>query len=77
MPKMKKKNTVVKVDIISDMPASQLQAPYFQWLFENGNNYGMTSCPSGKKTEIADLYEGLILLGHEKEIKYMLIRDEV
>ena len=53
------------------MPASQLKALYFQWLFENGNNYGMTSCPSGKK---ADRYEGLILLGHEKHsFRYRII----
>ena len=53
MPQMKKKKkTPVKVDIISDMPASQLQAPYFQWLFENGNNYGMTYVLAARKRKL-------------------------
>ena len=72
MPKMKK-NTPVKVEIIPDVPPSQLKALYCQWLFENGNIYGMTSCPSGKIAEITGRYGSLILLGHEKEVIYMLI----
>ena len=44
---------------------------YFQWLFENENNYGMTSCPSGKIAEIAG--RSFILLGHEKEVIYVHI----
>ena len=44
------------------MPASQLKALYFQWLFEIMINYGMTSCPRGKQAGIADRYEGLISL---------------
>lgn len=47
---------------MSVTPASQHKALYFQWLFKNRNNYGMTSCPRGKKAGIADRYEGLILL---------------
>ena len=37
----------------------------------------MTSCPSFKKAEIADRYGVLTLLEHEKEVKDMLIRDQV
>ena len=67
MPKMKK-NTPVQVEIIPDMLASRLKTPYFQWLFENENNYRMTSCPSGMISEITGRYGSLILLGHEKEV---------
>ena len=63
MPRMKK-STPVQVEIILNMLASQLKTLYFQWLFENENNYDMTSCPSGKKAVTADRYEGFILLGH-------------
>ena len=56
MPKMKKKlnkkNTPFQVEVIPDMLASQFKKLYFQWLFENENNYGMISCPSGKIAEI-------------------------
>ena len=67
MPKMKK-NTPVQVEIIPDMPVSRLKTPYFQWLFENENNYRMTSCPSGMIAEITGRYGSLILFGHEKEV---------
>ena len=37
---------------------------------------GVTSCPSCKKAEIAAHFGVLTLLGHEKEVKDMLIRDQ-
>ena len=37
----------------------------------------MTSCPSCTKAEIAARFGVLTLLGHEKEVKDMLIRDQV
>ena len=37
----------------------------------------MTSCPSCKKAEIEARLGVLTLLGHEKEVKDMLIRDQV
>ena len=43
------------------MLPSQFKTLYFQWLFEGENNYGMTSCPSGKIAEITDQYGSLIL----------------
>ena len=46
---------------------------YFQWLFENENNYSMTSCPSGKIAEIKGRIGSLTLLGHQKEIMYLFI----
>ena len=55
------------------MLPSEFKTQYFQWLFENQNNYGMTSCPSGKIAEIKGQIGSLILLGHEKEVTYMLI----
>ena len=57
-----KKNTPVKVEIIPHVPPSQLKALYFQWLFENGNIYGMTLCPSGKRAEITGRYGSLIYI---------------
>ena len=50
MPKTKK-NTPVQVQVILDMLPSQFKIQYFQRLFENENNYGTTSCPSGKIAE--------------------------
>ena len=58
----------MQVQVIPDMLPSQFQIQYFQWLFENENNYGMTSCPSGKIAEIKGRIGSLILLGHEKEV---------
>ena len=54
MPKMKKrkKNTPFQVDVIPDMLPLQFKTLHFQWFFENENNYGMSSCPSGKIAEI-------------------------
>ena len=46
-------------------------------MFENENNYGMTSCPSGKIAEVKGRYGSFILLGHVEEVIYMLIYDEV
>ena len=37
----------------------------------------MTLCPSGKLAEIKGQIGSLILLGHEKEVIYMLIYDKV
>ena len=36
-------------------------------------NYGMISCPSGKIAESKGRIGSIILLGHEKELLYMLI----
>ena len=72
-----KKNTPVQVEIIADMLPSQFKTQYFQWLFENETNYGMISCPSGKIAESKGRIGSIILLGHEKEVLYMLISNEV
>ena len=55
------------------MLPSQFKTQYFQWWFENENNHGMTSCPSGKTAKIKGRIGSLILLGREKEVIYMLI----
>ena len=55
------------------MLPSQFKTQYFQWLFENETNYGMISCPSGKIAETKGRIGSIILLGHEKEVLYMLI----
>lgn len=73
MPKMKKKNTPSQVEVMPDMLPSQFKTQYFRWWFENENNYGMTSCPSGKTAKIKGRIGSLILLGREKEVIYMLI----
>ena len=65
------------MEIIADMLPSQFKTQYFQWLFENETNYGMISCPSGKIAESKGRIGSIILLGHEKEVLYMLISDEV
>ena len=65
------------MEIIADMLASQFKTQYFQWLFENETNNGMISCPSGKIAESKGRIGSIILLGHEKEVLYMLIWDEV
>jgi len=65
------------VEIIADMLLSQFKTRYFRWLFENETNYGMISCPSGKIAETKGRIGSIILLGHEKEVLYMLIWDEV
>ena len=51
MPKIKK-NTPVQGEVIPDMLPSRFKTQYFQWLFENANNYGMISCPSGQDSGI-------------------------
>ena len=56
---------------------SQFKTQYFQWLFESETNYGMISCPSGKIAQSKGRIGSIILLGHEKEVIYMLIYDEV
>ena len=58
----------MQVQVIPNM-LSQFKTQYFQSLFENENNYGMTSCPSGK-------IASLILLGHGKEVTYKLIEEK-
>ena len=63
----------MQVQVIPDMLPSQFQTQYFQWLFENENNCGMTPCPSRKIAEITGRIGSLILLGHDKEVIYMLI----
>lgn len=68
-----KKNTPVQVQVIPDKLPSQFKIQYFQRLFENENNYGLTSCPSGKIAEIKGRIGSFILLRHEKEVIYMLI----
>ena len=68
-----KKNTPGQVEVNPDMLPSQFKTQYFQCLLENENIYGMTSCPSGKTAEIKGRIGSLILLGHEKEVIYMLI----
>ena len=65
------------METIEDMLPSQFKTQYFQWLFENETNYGMISCPSGKIAESKGRIGSIILLGHEKEVLYMLIWDEV
>ena len=57
------------MEIIADMLLSQFKT----WLFENETNYGMISCPSGKIAESKGRIGSIILLGHEKEVLYMLI----
>ena len=55
MPKMEKKekkNTPFQVEVIPDMLPSRFKTLYYQWFFENENNYGMSSRPSGKTAEI-------------------------
>ena len=57
------------------MLPSRFKTQYFQWLFENDSNYGMILCPSGKIAEIKGRIGSLTLVGHEKEVIYMLISD--
>ena len=59
MPKMKK-NTPVQGQVIPDMLPPQFKTQYFQRLFENENNYSLTSCPSGKIAEIKGRIGSLI-----------------
>ena len=66
------KNTPAQGEIIQVLLPSQFKTQYFQWLFENEINYGMISCPSGKIAESKSGIGSKILLGHEKEVIYML-----
>ena len=60
------------MEIIADMLPSQFKTQYCQWLFENETYYGMISCPSGEIAESKGRIGSIILLGHEKEVIYML-----
>ena len=61
------------MEIIADMLPSKFKTQYFQRLFENETNYGMISCPSGKIAESKGRIGSIILLGHEKEVLYIII----
>ena len=73
MPKMKKILLSKWRLLQTCFPQIKFKTQYFQRLFENETNYGMISCPSGKIAESKGRIGSIILLGHEKEVLYIII----